>query len=236
MKKSVLVGAVSLILLQASGSIQAESVQEKTLSCNGCHGVDGNSMMPLFPKLADQNEEYLIKQLNAFKDGSRIDATMNNVVKNLSSQDIEDIALFYEQQTVTENSLPPIELDDDIDDIDDLPAEEQVLAREAFEKNKVAAEAEQTKLVALGQDIYRNGILDTEVSACVACHGPYGEGNKPASFPALQGQHADYLIKTLTDFKAGIRTHNTDNMMHMIAKKMTSEEIKATSYYMSIIK
>jgi len=74
------------------------------------------------------------------------------------------------------------------------------------------------------------------VSACVACHGPYAEGNKPAAYPALHSQHADYLIKTLTDFKNGARTSNRENMMYMIAKKMTDEDIKAVSYYISTLK
>ncbi|NOS75940.1 MAG: c-type cytochrome, partial [Methyloglobulus sp.] len=67
-------------------------------------------------------------------------------------------------------------------------------------------------------------------------HGPSGEGNKPATFPALRSQHADYLIKTLTDFKSGTRSKNTDNMMYMITKKMTDDEIKAVSYYISTMK
>ena len=65
---------------------------------------------------------------------------------------------------------------------------------------------------------------------------PAGEGNKPAAFPALHSQHADYLIKALSDFKAGVRNKNPDNMMNMIAKKMSDEEIKAVSYYISTMK
>ena len=76
----------------------------------------------------------------------------------------------------------------------------------------------------------------SEVSACIACHGPFGEGNKPASFPALKSQHADYLIKALNDFKSGARSNNPENIMHMIAKKMTAEEIKAVSYRISMMK
>jgi len=64
----------------------------------------------------------------------------------------------------------------------------------------------------------------------------FGEGNKPAAFPALKSQHADYLIKTLTDFKTDARSNNPENMMHMIAKKMTDEEIKAVSYRISMMK
>jgi cytochrome c553 len=90
--------------------------------------------------------------------------------------------------------------------------------------------------LAKGKDLYQNGDLVREVSACIACHGPSGEGNRPASFPALKSQHADYLIKSLTDFKTGSRSNNPDNMMHMIATKMTVEEIQAVSYYISMLK
>jgi cytochrome c553 len=70
----------------------------------------------------------------------------------------------------------------------------------------------------------------------VACHGPYAEGNKPAGYPALHSQHADYVLKTLSDFKSGSRTKNPDNMMNMIAAKMTAQEIKAVSSYISSMK
>jgi cytochrome c553 len=63
-----------------------------------------------------------------------------------------------------------------------------------------------------------------------------GEGNEPAAFPALRSQHADYLIKTLTDFKLGVRSNNPENMMHMITKKMSIEEIQAVSYHISTMK
>lgn len=87
-----------------------------------------------------------------------------------------------------------------------------------------------------GNDLYRNGDLSREVSACIACHGPLGEGNKPAAFPALKSQHADYLIKTLTDYKNGVRSKNPENPMVMIAKKMTDEEIKDLAYHISIMR
>jgi cytochrome c553 len=87
-----------------------------------------------------------------------------------------------------------------------------------------------------GNDLYRNGDLAREVSACIACHGPLGEGNKPAAFPSIKSQHADYLIKTLTDYKNGVRSKNPENPMVMITKKMTDEEIKDLAYHISIMR
>ncbi len=252
MKKSLLALSVSIVLLNISGVAQAKTDiaattnvaagKAKSASCAGCHGEDGNSMMPLFPKLADQNEEYLVKQMEAFKDGTRTDATMSAMVAGLSTQDMQDIAAFYEKQKVTQNTLPPLELDDEEDEeesaVEETLTEEEALAavKEKEEANKQTAQEQQDTLLALGYDVYRNGDLEREISACIACHGPYGEGNKPASFPALQGQHADYLIKTLTDFKNNVRSNDPDNMMHMIANKMTDEEIKGIAYHVSVMK
>ncbi len=234
MKKSLIAFSVSFALLNMPSIAQAmgdvEAGQSKSASCTNCHGEEGNSMMPLFPKLAAQNAGYLVKQMQAFKDGSRSGPMMASMVASLSDEDMQDIAAYYQAQAVTSNSLPPLDLDDDDDD------EDSELTAEQKEAAKTAAQEQQDALLTTGYDVYRNGDLENEISACIACHGPYGEGNKPASFPALKGQHADYLIKTLTDFKSSVRTKNSDNMMHMIAKKMDSEEIKAISYYISMMK
>ncbi len=242
MKKGLLAVSIAFVLFNMSGTAQAkgdiEAGKVKSASCAGCHGKNGNSAMPLFPKLANQNEAYLVKQLQAFKDGTRIDATMSAMVAGLSEQDMRDIAVFYEQQKASSNSLPPLNLDDDEDD-DEEEESAQGNAVKVSEETKAAqrdaAEEQQKALIALGYDVYRNGDLEREISACIACHGPHGEGNKPASVPALERQHADYLIKTLSDYKNGVRSNNPDNIMHMIAKKMTEEEIKGLSYYISIM-
>lgn len=223
MKKKLLAISISLALTgiadiaNAEGNIKAG--QKKAESCAGCHGEKGNSMVPTYPKLAEQHSSYLTKQLLAFKDGSRKDAMMEPMVMALSEDDFNDLSAFYANQKISANELPI--LDEDDEDEGEEPADEPV---------------DMDALLAKGKDLYQNGDLVREVSACIACHGPFGEGNRPASFPALKSQHADYLIKTLTDFKNGSRSNNPDNMMHMIATKMTVEEINAVSYYISMMK
>lgn len=227
MKKKLLALSVTLAFSSAPAALYAEgnfnAGKTKAASCAGCHGEIGNSMMPLFPKLAGQHPTYIVKQLNAFKDGSRKEATMNAIAMSLSEQDMLDIAAFYEAQSISKNALPVLDNDDDDDDEDD-------------EDEEVKEPVDVNALIAKGSDLYRNGDLASEVSACIACHGPNGEGNRPASFPALKWQHADYLIKTLKDYKSGARGNTPDNMMHMIAKKMTDEEIEAVSYHISVMK
>lgn len=85
--------------------------------------------------------------------------------------------------------------------------------------------------LAAGQMIYRAGNAATGVPACAACHSANGAGNGPAKFPALSGQHAAYMEKTLKDFRSGARANDAGKMMRNIAAKMTDAEIKAVSAY-----
>ena len=194
--------------------------KEKSASCAGCHGEDGNSLMPTFTKLAQQHASYLSKQLRAFKDGSRNDPVMAPMAMALSDADMADLGAYFSSQAISANPEPSLPPPED----PDAPVDEQ------------QAKANMQALLAKGSNLYRNGNKETEVSACIACHGPSGEGNKPAGFPALHSQHPDYLIKALTDFKSGARNKNPDNMMNMIAKKMSDEEIKAVAYFISTMK
>ena len=229
MRKKWLAVSLTLALASASSLLHADADadiaagESKASSCVSCHGEKGNSAVSTFPKLAQQDASYLRKQLHAFKDGSRKNPMMESIAKSLSDQDIIDIAAYYTAQKISANDLPVV--NDDDDDEDDKPAISEADKNAAMEK-----------IMAAGSNLYRNGDLTNEVSACIACHGPLGEGNEPAAFPSLRSQHADYLIKTLTDFKNGNRSNNPENMMHMITKKMTVEEIKAVSYRISMMK
>jgi cytochrome c553 len=232
MIKKLLTVSISLAIVSASAVVFAEGSAKlgktQAASCAGCHGEDGNSMVSTFPKLAGQHELYLANQLQAFKLGSRNAPMMAPLAMALSDEEMQNIGAYYAEQKISANQMPVLQADEDEDE-DDLSEEEQ---KAAAEKRK-----DQLKeLMAIGGDLYRNGDLEREVSACIACHGPYGEGNKPAAFPALYSQHADYLIKSLIDYKKGARQNNPENMMHMIATKMTDKQIKAVSYYISMMK
>ena len=218
---------IILIIMFASSPVWSGDISKgktKSALCEGCHGANGISVSSIIPNLAGQKEEYISLSLKAFKTGSRINGIMSSIATQISDDDINDISAYYASQKISENQLPILESDDDDEDEDNS------------EKQAADKSAELDGLMAAGSDLYRNGDLKTEVSACIACHGPFGEGNKPASFPALKGQHADYLIKALTDFKNGARSNVSDNMMHMIAKKMTVKEIEAVSYHISMMK
>lgn len=102
MKKLLTIAAIaSLSLLgtvHAAGD--AEAGKAKAAMCAACHGMDGNSAAPNFPKLAGQHEDYIAKQLAEFKSGERTDATMNGMSAALSEQDMADLGAFYAAQKV----------------------------------------------------------------------------------------------------------------------------------------
>ncbi len=96
--------------------------------------------------------------------------------------------------------------------------------------NQGTAKAE---LVELGARIYRGGNPETNVPACMACHGPSGLGNSAAGYPALSSQNMDYTVKQLNDFKAGNRTNDAAKIMRQVAARMTKQEIEAVSSYIN---
>lgn len=81
--------------------------KSKSTVCAACHGTDGNSMVPSFPKLAGQAESYTIKQLKDIKSGARPVPEMAAIVANLSEQDMADLAAYYAKQTPTSGAADP---------------------------------------------------------------------------------------------------------------------------------
>lgn len=81
--------------------------QAKTAVCGACHGPDGNSLAPNFPKLAGQGQRYLLKQLHEIKDGKRQVLEMTGLLTNLNDQDLADIAAYYSSQKNSVGAADP---------------------------------------------------------------------------------------------------------------------------------
>ncbi|TDV59846.1 cytochrome c [Pseudomonas sp. LP_7_YM] len=100
---------VSLVLVLGftSAAPAAEAVgdpvagQAKIAVCGACHGPDGNSVAPVFPKLAGQGQRYLLKQLHEIRDGKRVILEMTGMLSNLSEQDLADMTAFFSAQKGT---------------------------------------------------------------------------------------------------------------------------------------
>ena len=97
--KRLILTMVSAVALAAAANVasagDAAAGKAKAASCAGCHGANGISAVPTYPNLAGQKEAYLVKQMKAFRDGSRTDPTMNAMSKPLSDADINNLAAYY---------------------------------------------------------------------------------------------------------------------------------------------
>ena len=195
----------ALMLVTAEGSLaggDAKAGQDKAAMCLGCHGADGNSLVPSFPKLAGLGEKYLLKQMQDIRDGRRPVAVMAGQVDNMSDQDLSDIAAFYNSQVRSGSQVDPAKL-------------------------------------ALGRKVYLAGIAERQVPACAACHSPTGNGNGPAGYPALGGQHAEYTAAQLKMFRKGYedpsgRTNGGEaKIMRTTAFRMSDLEIEAVASYIA---
>lgn len=175
----------------------AEAGKGKTVACGACHGTDGNSLVPSFPKLAGQHAGYLLKQMQDIKSGARPVPTMAGQLDAMSDQDLADIAAYFASQTPTRGAT-----------------------KEA--------------LVELGERVWRAGVREKGIAACAACHSPTGAGNGPAKYPALSGQHADYIATALRAFRNDERTNDGDTrIMRDVAARLSDKELEAVSSYAS---
>ena len=99
-----LIAAITVSMALASTGVSAagnaEAGKAKATNCAGCHGVNGNSTNPAWPKLAGQHASYIAKQLADFKAGKmRSDPLMGGQVAGLSSQDMKDLGAYFAKQT-----------------------------------------------------------------------------------------------------------------------------------------
>ena len=134
---------------QNSGTYQGDPNKGKTVAggvCAGCHGNDGNSIIPTNPILAGQHAAYIQKQLHNFqvKSGDekamRENAIMLGFASGLNDEQIADVAAYYNQQKT----------------------------QPSYTKNK--------ELALIGESIYKGGDVQNGIPACSSCHGPKGAG------------------------------------------------------------
>lgn len=186
----------------------AKAGEGKAVVCAACHGSDGNSPVPMYPKLAGQNEAYTARQLALFKDGSRVDPIMLGFASTLSPQDMRDIGAFFAAQKITAGI-----------------ADDSEIASGPYQG---------LKFYEVGQKLYRGGDAERGIPACLACHGPSGRGNPGSAYPAIGGQHATYLALHLEGFRAGTawgRGGELNTVMVDVARQLTDQEIQALASY-----
>lgn len=100
MKKTmfILAAAALGVSLPVHAKGDYEAGKAKSTTCAACHGADGVSSIPSFPKLAGQNRDYLYQALRDYKAGKRKNPIMAGQVQALSDADMHDLAMYYSKQ------------------------------------------------------------------------------------------------------------------------------------------
>src|SRR5690606_8194623 len=94
----LLMGVFGVSLAQAAEPAhvsQAPAPQQVTQVCAACHAVDGNSAVPMYPKLAGQFQEYAARQLTEFKSGARKSPVMSPIAATLTDEDITTLSTYF---------------------------------------------------------------------------------------------------------------------------------------------
>lgn len=89
------------------------------------------------------------------------------------------------------------------------------------------------RYVKRGERLYRGGDFKQQITACIACHGPDGRGNKEAGFPLLSGQQVGYIVQQLKSFKEKQRRNDLNGIMRSISARMDEQDMLAVAHYLS---
>lgn len=181
----------------------AEKGKAKAVTCAACHGADGNSAIAINPKLAGQHANYLAKQLTEFK-----------LAGQTGGKEGRNNAVM--------NGMSAVLSEQDILDIAAFFASQEATP------SKTAEDA-----VVPGNKLYVGGDLERGITACIACHGPRGNGTNSSGFPDISGQHPEYISAQLKAFRSGERANSLNGMMADIAKRMTDKDIEVISSYVA---
>lgn len=179
----------------------------KIAVCAACHGVNGIGMSPVYPNLAGQQYNYILKELENFRSGARKSSIMSGMAMTIAPAphhaNLKDIAAYFA-------GLEPMWA---------------VAGRQSAPVGPAAQ-------MALGKIIYERGVAADNIPACAACHGLSAEGNGPMAIPALAGQHAAYMVTQLEQFASGKRTNSPGRVMYTIARALTAAQTNAVADYL----
>jgi cytochrome c553 len=188
-------------LISTTGLIEGDPI-----ACARCHGKLGSgSRAGGVPKLAGQKPEYLAMALRDYEFGTRPSGIMHPIAIYLTDQEREKLAHYYA-------ALGTVEAKDGI--------------------GVAAPESSDVSLLQRGAAIAAAGAPARGIPACSACHGEDGraEGMNPR-FPALAGQHFDYLRYQLELWRAGLRGGTFGELMSSAVRNLTDQEVQALAAY-----
>jgi len=194
--------------LAATGNVEAGKT--KAATCAACHGANGIGASEAFPNLAGQHADYIVKQLKAFKAGTRVDPVMAPMAAGLSEQDMADVGAYF--ASLNRSGAAAV-------------------AEGGSESagQTAAAPVAHVPNASAGKSLYELGDPSRNIGACIGCHGK--EGNSEVLiYPNLAKQHSQYIEKQLHDFKATTRINFA---MNQFAGAMTDEDIADMGAYLA---
>ena len=201
-----------------------EPVMATIKTCETCHGPEGNSVIPLNPILAGQHLNYIYIQLKDFKSGTRKNDIMNVMASTMEKKDMLLISEYFSKQAwlspntgaepIASNKMAPKE----------TPSADSVANNIQSGESDLEPLVLDEKTIALANSVIVGG-------QCVQCHLGGFEGN--SGVPRSDGQHFEYLKKTLLDLKSRARNNAPDKATLM--SDFTEEQIIATALYISTL-
>lgn len=194
---------------QAAAAGNAANGQAKSAACGACHGMDGNSVNPEWPKLAGQIPEYIVKQLHDFKAGRRSNETMSPMAQPLGKEDIEDLAAYFAAQKPNAG---------------EARAELRARGEQIYLKGR-----HRPAVIACIGCHGPQGQGNSEWGRNLA--------PPPAVLaPALGGQQAAYVVKQLQDYRKKARTNDVGRVMRDISSRLSEEDIAAVAEYITALR
>ena len=181
----------------------------KAKACFACHGENGTSVAPIFPRLAGQRVDYLYHRLLTFKRASAKDpyyskSPMTAMAVPLSDSDMRNLAAFFASQEPQPAVPTP------------LPASPEK-----------------------GERLFRTGDPTRGVPPCQGCHGVGARGTAVDKgpylvYPVLRGQYSPYLVSRLTNFRMGQPHDSTsDFIMSNVARTLDDDSVQAIAAWLS---
>lgn len=202
MKKLILILSLLASYSATAEEGNIEAGKLKAATCAACHGADGNAeLMQQYPKLAGQHPKYLEKQLKEYKQAM---ATGGKQGRN--NPVMGGMAMALSDQDIADIAVYYAS----------LPISDNTSPKESVE---------------VAQQLYRFGDTERGIAACIACHGPRGNGTSLSGFPKISGQNAEYVKLQLEEFRSSARANDMNAMMRSVAAKLSDDEINALSQY-----
>lgn len=102
----------------------------------------------------------------------------------------------------------------------------------AWYANKPLAPPSTPPVSVHGEQLYRQGDMEKQIPACIACHGPDGRGAEQAGFPMISHQQSEYIIQQLQAFKSGTRSTDLLKIMRTICAKLSAQDMQDLAQYL----